>query len=76
MTIWYVHRRDDGTIASAHQEMQPDYATEALDDASGELADWFATVNAPPPEVTPAEKLASAGLSVEELRALLRLPPA
>lgn len=30
--IWYVHRRQDGSIASAHAELQPGYATEALDD--------------------------------------------
>lgn len=71
MSIWYVHRREDGVIASAHQDMQPDYATEALDDASGELADWFAKVNAPPPKVTPAEKLVAAGLTVDDLKSLL-----
>lgn len=52
MSIWYVHRREDGTIASAHEEMQKDYAEEALDDASGELAEWFVKVNAPPPVET------------------------
>jgi hypothetical protein len=71
MSIWYVHRREDGVIASAHQDMQPDYATEALDDASGELADWFAKVNTPPPAPTPAEKLAAAGLTVDDLKTLL-----
>ena len=30
--IWYVRRRDDDSISSAHQEMQPGYAEEALDD--------------------------------------------
>lgn len=70
MSIWYVHRRADGVIASAHEEMQPDYATEALDDASGELADWFAKAYAPP---TPEEKLAASGLTVDELKKLLGL---
>lgn len=73
MSIWYVHRREDGTIASAHQDMQPDYAIEALDDASGELKDWLAKVNAPPPEPTPAEKLKASGLTVVELKQLLGL---
>ena len=31
MTVWYVHRREDGTIASAHEEMQPGYAEEIVD---------------------------------------------
>lgn len=34
MTSWYVHRRADGSIASAHEEPQPGYAEEALDDAA------------------------------------------
>ena len=34
MTVWYVHRRDDGEIASAHEELQPGYAEEGLDDAT------------------------------------------
>lgn len=71
MSIWYVHRREDGVITSAHQEMQPDYATEALDDTNGELADWFAKVNAPPPAPTPTEKLAATGLTVSDLKTLL-----
>lgn len=32
MTIWYVHRRSDKSIASAHADRRPDYADEALDD--------------------------------------------
>lgn len=41
MAIWFVHRRD-GSIASAHQEMQPDYAEEALDDQTSiELQAYF-----------------------------------
>jgi hypothetical protein len=32
VTIWYVHRRGDNSIASAHSEPQPGYAEEALDD--------------------------------------------
>lgn len=47
--LWYVHRRADGTIASAHEEPQTDYATEALDDATGELAAWFAAIRNPVP---------------------------
>lgn len=47
--IWYVARRDDGTIASAHEEPQPGYAEEALEDAAGELAAWFAEVRDPVP---------------------------
>lgn len=43
---WYVHRRQDGSIASAHQEMQPGYAEEALKDDDAELA---AILNPPPP---------------------------
>ena len=72
MTIWYVHRRDDGVIASAHQEMQPDYATEALDDLTNqEIKDWFAKAYPSSLEPTPAEKLAKAGLTIEDLKTLL-----
>lgn len=31
MSIWYVHRRDDGSIASFHQEVQPGYAEEPVE---------------------------------------------
>ena len=37
MTTWYVHRRDDGSIASAHAEPQAGYAEEPVDEASAEL---------------------------------------
>ena len=33
----YVHRRTDGSIASAHQEKQPEYAVEELGDDNAEL---------------------------------------
>lgn len=75
MTVWYIHRRENGEIASAHEELQPDYATEAFDDAKDqEIIDWFAKINAPPPPPTPAEKLAAAGLTVGDLKALLAQP--
>lgn len=74
MTIWYVHRREDGTIASAHGEPMEGYAEEALDDATNtEIQQWWAAINAPVPELTPAEKLEKAGLTVAELRSLLGL---
>lgn len=38
MTTWYVHRRADGSVASAHQEARPGYAEEALDQSSADLA--------------------------------------
>lgn len=38
MTVWYVHRRRDGTIASAHQELRPGYAEEVVEDSAPELA--------------------------------------
>lgn len=48
MTVWYVHRRKDGSIASAHQEEQPDYATEALDDTSNaEIRAWLLSASLP-----------------------------
>jgi hypothetical protein len=37
MTTWYVHRRADGSIASAHEEPQAGYAEERVDEASAEL---------------------------------------
>jgi hypothetical protein len=42
-----------------------------LDDQSGELAAWFAAVNAPPPAKTPAQKLAEIGLTTADLKQLL-----
>ena len=49
MTVWYVHRRDDGTIASAHGEPQPGYAEEALDDTVSPLKEWFEALQNPVP---------------------------
>jgi hypothetical protein len=34
MSIWYVHRRANNSISSAHQQIQPGYAEEALDDTT------------------------------------------
>lgn len=49
MAIWYVRRNADGTIASAHEEIQVGYAEEALDDNGEELGAWFfASRNRPP----------------------------
>lgn len=49
MTIWYVHRRTGGSIASAHGEIQPGYAEEALDDANNaEVQAFFTAANTPP----------------------------
>jgi len=49
MTVWYVHRRGDGSIASAYQDAQPGYAEEALDtDTSAELRTFLT----PPPIIT------------------------
>lgn len=73
MTTWYVHRNDDGKITYAGVR-QEGYSEEALDDATNkEIRDWFSEVNAPPPEPTPAEKLAAAGLTVADLKSLLGL---
>lgn len=49
MTIWYVHRRDDGSIAMAGEYPQPGYADEALDDATNaEIAAFFVRAASPP----------------------------
>ncbi len=73
MTIWYVHRRGDGSIASAGEDMQPGYAEEALDDATDpEMIAYRALVTTPVVR-TPTQKLASAGLTVPELKQLLGL---
>ena len=73
MTTWYVHRNDNGKITYAGVR-QEGYSEEALDDETNqEIKDWFAKVNAPPPEPTPAEKLAAAGLTVADLKSLLGL---
>jgi hypothetical protein len=49
MTVWYVHRRDDGTIAMAGNYPQPGYAEEALDDATNaEIVAFFARAAIPP----------------------------
>ena len=58
--IWYVSRRDDGTIASAHEEPQEGYATEALDDGAGELAAWFDAARNPVPATATSGDLVSA----------------
>ena len=48
MTIWHVHRREDGSIASAHGEPLPGYAEEVLDDAAdAELQAFFAAASGP-----------------------------
>jgi hypothetical protein len=53
MAVWYAHRREDGSVASIHEELQPDYAEEAIDSASPELALFFAPRI--PQEVTAAQ---------------------
>jgi hypothetical protein len=54
--VRYVHRRDDGSIASAHEEPQKGYAEEALDtDKSAELVAFLNP--APPPIITATEFL-------------------
>lgn len=45
---WYVHRRDDGTVASAHRTLQTDYAEEALPDNATEIL----ALQAPPVPLT------------------------
>lgn len=53
MTTWYIHRRDDGSIASAHEEPQDGYAVEALnDETDAEIQDFFASVYAGPISVS------------------------
>lgn len=50
MTVWYVHRRQDGSIQSAHEEPQPGYAEEWLDDATNaEIIAYRAAVAPPAP---------------------------
>lgn len=49
MTVWYVHRREGGTIASAHEEPQPGYADEAMDEAAPELAAFLYAARNPVP---------------------------
>lgn len=70
--IWYVHRNSDKTIASAHQEMQPEYAEEPLDDKSGELKAWFAAAFSTP-VLTVTQKLAENGLTPSDIKAALLL---
>jgi hypothetical protein len=48
MTTWYVHRRDDNSIASAHGEPQPGYAEEALEDSDPEMAAYLGRTMADP----------------------------
>lgn len=57
MTTWYVHRRDDGSIASAHAEPQPGYAEEPVDAQSAELQSLF---KAPVPQTASAGDFVSA----------------
>lgn len=60
MTVWYVHRRQDGTIASAHEEPQPGYAEEALDDATPELSAWWKAIRNPVPATASSGDFVSA----------------
>jgi hypothetical protein len=46
MTIWYVHRRN-GAISSAHADLQPDYAEEALDDQTSTELQTFLQAGRP-----------------------------
>lgn len=65
MTTWYAHRRDDGTIASIHQEPQEGYAEEMLvEGESADLDEFIARTSNPVPP------LASAG---SFMRACVRL---
>ncbi len=71
MTIWYVRRNAGGSIASAHEDMQPGEAEEALDDATNvEIQAYRAAVTAPV-VLTPKQKLEATGLTVAELKALV-----
>jgi hypothetical protein len=47
--IYFIHRREDGSIASIHGRFRKGYAEEALDDAAPELA---AFLKPPKPEDT------------------------
>lgn len=60
MTAWYVHRRADGTIASAHEEVQPGYAEEALDDTAPELTAWWEAARDPVPATASSGDFVSA----------------
>lgn len=66
MTVFYVHRRPDGSIDAAMGRIRPGYAEEPLDDSIPELA-AFLRPPAPPPEATP--------LAPEDMeRLLLQVP--
>ena len=54
MTTWYVHRRDDNSIASVHGEPVEGYAEEAMDDTSPEFPAW-ARPPKPVVSVSPAQ---------------------
>ena len=45
--IWYVHRRNDGAIASAHAEPQEGYAEEALEESHPDFAAYKASWGEP-----------------------------
>lgn len=58
MTIWYVHRRADKTIASAHEDKQAGYAEEALDDAKdAEIIAFFDAIKNPVPNQVSAAQM-------------------
>jgi hypothetical protein len=56
--IWYVHRRANDSIASAHAEIQPGYAEEALDDQTS--AELQAYLQGGRPDLSDAETLEKA----------------
>lgn len=49
--IWYAHRREDGTIASVHEELQEGYAEEPIADTSPEFPSWAKQSNLVPQEI-------------------------
>lgn len=54
--IWYVSRRSDGAIASAHEEPVSGAAEEAVDDAVPELAAFLDAARNPlPVNITPLQ---------------------
>jgi hypothetical protein len=57
MSVWFVHRRDDGSISWAGQYVQPGYADEQLDDATSAELHTFLNPPLVPPKPTPREWL-------------------
>lgn len=66
----YIERDNQGVIKGVYRQRQPGYAEEELPDDDPRVTEYL-TRQQQKPRLTPEQKLAALGLTVEELKALL-----